>query len=75
MPAMAPWIWSHEDWQHHERGLLMYMATVFTVFALISGGLGLMMPHLVHRLGFRMMLIYLAFAVVAATLNLLKRRS
>jgi hypothetical protein len=49
------------------------MVTIFTVFAAISGLLGLAMPHLVHRLGFRMMLVYLGCAAFCAVLNLLKR--
>ena len=51
----------------------MYMTTVFTAFAAASGLLGLAMPHLVHRLGFRMMLLYLACAAFCAVLNLLRR--
>ena len=51
----------------------MYMTGIFTAFAAASGLLGLAMPHLVHRLGFRMMLVYLCCAAFCAVLNLLKR--
>ena len=51
----------------------MYMTGVFTAFAALAGLLGLLMPHLVHRLGFRMMLVYLACAAFCAVLNLLRR--
>ncbi len=51
----------------------MYMTGIFTAFAAASGLLGLAMPHLVHRLGFRMMLVYLSCATFCAVLNLLKR--
>ena len=51
----------------------MYMTGVFTAFAAASGLLGLAMPHLVHRLGFRMMGIYLLCAAFCAGLNILRR--
>ena len=51
----------------------MYMTVVFTAFAAVSGFLGLAMPHLVHRLGFRMMVAYLVLAGCAAILNLVRR--
>ena len=51
----------------------MYMTGIFTAFAAISGLLGFAMPHLVHRLGFRMMLIYLCCAAFCAVLGILKR--
>lgn len=51
----------------------MYMTSVFTAFAAVSGLLGLLMPHLVHRLGFRMMGVYLLCATFCAVLNLLRR--
>lgn len=52
----------------------MYMATVFTIFALIAGALGLLMPHLVHRIGFVMMLVYLGLAAASAVIALLRPR-
>ena len=51
----------------------MYMTGVFATFAAASGLLGLAMPHLVHRLGFRMMGLYLFCAVFCAVLNILRR--
>ncbi len=51
----------------------MYMTSIFTAFAAASGLLGFAMPHLVHRLGFRMMLVYLSCAAFCAVLNLVKR--
>ena len=51
----------------------MYMISVFTAFAVIAGGLGLLLPHLVHRIGLLMMVIYLCLAAVGALLTLLRR--
>ena len=51
----------------------MYMISVFTVFGMIAGGLGLMLPHLVHRLGLLMMVIYLSLAAIGALLSLFRR--
>ena len=51
----------------------MYMTGVFTAFAAVSGLLGFAMPHLVHRLGFRMMLVYLSCAMFCAVFGLLRR--
>ena len=51
----------------------MYLTAIFTAFAAVAGLLGLAMPHLVHRLGFRMMGIYLLCAAICAVLNILRR--
>ena len=51
----------------------MYMTTVFCVFAVLAGIGGLLMPHLVFRLGFLMMAIYLGLAIVTALLTLTRR--
>jgi hypothetical protein len=51
----------------------MSMTWVFAIFAAISASLGAAMPHLVHRLGYRMALVYMAFAAVAALIGLVRR--
>jgi hypothetical protein len=51
----------------------MEMTGVFTAFAAGAAALGWLMPHLVHRLGFRMALLYLALALIAALISLVRR--
>jgi len=51
----------------------MYMAVVFSVFALVAAAAGLLMPHLVHNLGFLMAAIYLGLALCSALINILRR--
>ena len=51
----------------------MYMTVVFCVAAIVAGLGGVLMPHLVFRLGFLMMTIYLGLAVLTALLNLGRR--
>lgn len=51
----------------------MYMVAVFTAFAVVAALAGLLMPHLVHRLGFLMALTYLGCAAGAALLNIVRR--
>ena len=50
----------------------MYMTVVFCIFAVIAGLGGMLMPHLVFRLGFLMMTIYLGLAILTALLNLVR---
>lgn len=50
----------------------MYMITVFSCCALAAAAAGVLMPHLVHRLGFLVAGIYLAFAVCAGLLTLIR---
>ncbi len=51
----------------------MYMVTVFTAAAALAGLGGVLMPHVVFRLGFLMMTVYLALALFTALLNLVRR--
>lgn len=51
----------------------MYMTIIFTVFGIVAGVAGLLMPHLVHRLGFTMMKAYFGLALATALLSLLRR--
>lgn len=51
----------------------MEMTGVFAAFAAGAAALGWLMPHLVHRLGYRMALLYLALAMVAALIRLARR--
>ncbi len=51
----------------------MAMTRVFACFAAGAALLGWLMPHTVHRLGYRMALLYLALAAISACIGLLRR--
>ena len=49
------------------------MTGVFATAAILAGLGGLLMPHVVFRLGFLMMTIYLVLALATALLGLVRR--
>ncbi len=51
----------------------MYMTVIFSTFAAIAALGGLLMPHLVHNLGYRMAALYLACALCSALLTIIRR--
>ena len=51
----------------------MYMTVIFTAAAILAGVSGILMPHIVFRLGFFMMTVYLVLALATALLNLARR--
>ncbi|MBE7210621.1 MAG: hypothetical protein INR65_06345 [Gluconacetobacter diazotrophicus] len=51
----------------------MPMTAVFSLFGLGAGAAGLLWPHAVHRLGYKMMAIYLVLAAGTALLGLVRR--
>ena len=51
----------------------MPMTVVFTLFAAVAALAGWLSPHTVHRLGYRMMVIYLVLAGLTALIGLLRR--
>lgn len=52
----------------------MGMTMVFTCFAAVFSLGGWLMPHLLHRLGYRMAVFYLVLAVASAVIGLARRQ-